>query len=221
MAATVTGIALAVVAVGVLIGVQRAHAQRVAAERRALLADAVPLLDDASISQHGIGYPTLNGADRGHRVTIQLVVDSLTLRRLPRLWLVVSVFRPTGLAGPVDILRDAQVPAMVTPSDRFRHVHPTPAEWPGEVRVASPGPSPPDLRPFDAAAAVLGEPETKGILAGPGGVRIVQELARGDRAHWRVVRRVKFDVDPLPAGRVARLMHAAQQVAAHEPAPTV
>jgi hypothetical protein len=221
MAATVICIALAVVAVGVLIGVQRAHAQRVAAERRALLAVALPLFADATISQHGIGYPTLSGTDRGHRVAIQLVVDSLTLRRLPRLWLVVSVFRPTGLAGPVDILCEPQVPAMVTPAERFRNVHPAPADWPDDVRVATPGPEMPDLQPFEPAVAVLSEPETKGILAGPGGVRVVQELARGDLGHWRAVRRVKFDVEAPSRARVARLLDAAQQVAGHETAAVV
>lgn len=218
MATTVIGIVLAVVAVGVLIGVQRAHAQRIAAERRALLADALPLFEDATVSQLGIGYPTLNGTDGGHRVAVQLVVDSLTLRRLPRLWLVVSVFRPTGLPGPVDILCEPQVPAMVTPAERFRHVHAAPAGWPDDVRIATPGPAAPGLEPFGEAVAVLAEPETKGILAGPGGVRIVQELARGDLGHWRVVRRVKFDVDAVSRARIARLVAAAQQVAAHEPA---
>jgi hypothetical protein len=221
MAATVIGIALAVIAVGILIGVQRAHAQRVAAERRALLQGALPLLGDASISQHGIGYPTLNGTDGGHRVQVQLVVDSLTLRRLPRLWLVVSVFRPTGLGTPVDILCEPQVPAMVTPADRFRHVHPVPEGWPADVRIATPGPQSPDLQAFDPAVAVLKDPATKGILAGPGGVRVVQELARGDLGHWRLVRRVKFDVEPPSRARVERLLHAARQVAGHQAAAAV
>jgi len=221
MAATVIGIALAVVAVGILVAVQRHHAQRVAAERRALLEDAASLFGDATISQHGIGYPTLHATDEGHRLTVQLVVDSLTLRRLPRLWLVVSVFRPTGLPGPVDILRAPEVPAMVSPSDRFRNVHPTPPGWPDDARVATPGPAGPDLRAFEPAVPVLCEPQTKGILAGPGGVRVVQELARGDLGMWRVVRRVKFDVEAPSRAQVGRLVDAARRIASHETAAAV
>lgn len=206
--------AAALAALAAMVALQRAHVRRVRGERRALLERVQSLFEDASVSQQGIGYPTLTGTHAGHRVKVELVADSMALRQLPRLWLVVSLFRPVNLGVPVDILLNPQPSDIVSPAERFGYEHPAPGGWPGHVRIATPVPDAPDLRPFEAALGLLHAAGTKNLLAGPGGVRIVQELARGELGHWRLVRRAKFTVEP-PRARVASLLDAAHAIAAH------
>jgi hypothetical protein len=219
MLAMLAGAVAAAVAVGVLVVIQRAHVRRVGEERRALLDGAEALLDDAEVTQHGIGHPALTGTLDGRRVRAELVADTLMMRRLPRLWIVVSVFAPLE-AAPVDIVLRPQELDTVSSGGRFPCEHPVPAGWPDPARIATPTPAAPDLAPFEAAGALLHDPRTKEILAGAGGVRVVHELARGEVGLWRVVRRAKFTVDG-PLGRLADALAAATTLLAALDAPPV
>ncbi len=211
MIATVPTIAALLAATGVLVQVQRSNLARVPRERRALLDGLASVLDDVRVSQESIGFPAATGTHRGERVRVEMLADTLNLRQLPRLWLVVSLLRSTGLGAAVDIVRDPQVPDNVSPTERFRHEHPAPADWPRPVRIATATPASPDLEPF-AAMVALWRADTKEVLAGPGGIRIVTELARGELGQWRVTRRARFEVDP-PHEQIAVLLEEAQALA--------
>jgi hypothetical protein len=205
---------LALAALAAMVAFQRAHVRRVGGERRALLEGVRSLFEEARVSQEGIGYPCLTATHAGYPVRVDLVADSAAMRQLPRLWLVVSLLRPVDVAAPVDILLRPQPSDIVSPGERFAYEHVAPPGWPDHLRIATPGPDAPDLRPSDTLLALLREPETKDVLAGPGGVRIVQELARADLGQWRLVRRAKFVVQP-PRARLASLLDAAHAIAGH------
>jgi hypothetical protein len=206
-------IVVTLVAVAVMAAHQVVHVRRVRQDRRALLAGVESLFDDAQITQDGIGYPRLTGVRDGMRVKVELLADSIALRQLPRLWLLVSVLRPVRVGAPVDVLLRPQPTDIVSPAERFAYEHAAPVGWPDHVRVATPSPASPDFEAFDVVAALLHEPTTKDVLVGPGGVRIVHELSRGEVGHWRLVRRPKFTV-ALPDERVEDLIDAAVRLAA-------
>jgi hypothetical protein len=80
LAFAVAGLAtIAIVAV-------REHAKAVAS-RRTLLDRCAPLLSDARIKHGGDGFPTLEGRHGDKFLRAELVPDSMTIRRLPQLWL--------------------------------------------------------------------------------------------------------------------------------------
>src|SRR5689334_4478458 len=74
------------------------------AQRRRFLAGCQDLLLAPRLTQDGADYPTLRGTYRGFRVELKPIADTLALRKLPALWLSVTVEGPTGAPGVLDAL---------------------------------------------------------------------------------------------------------------------
>lgn len=205
-------VALAVVAVALMVTFQVRQVRRVGRERRAAVAPVAGLLSEAVVTQDGIGYPTVTGRRHGREVKVALVVDTLTVRQLPRLWLTVSVQRRLPIEAPLDVVLRPLSTDIVSPGQRFAYEHPVPVGWPEHIRIASPQPMRlPPLDELDELARLLHDPHTKNVLLAPGGVRIVHELARGDVASYRVVRRPSFRF-ALEDARVRDLLDTADAV---------
>ena len=167
---------------------------------------ASEVLADVEVLQDGIGYPTIRGRYAGLDVKLELVVDTLTMRQLPRLWLIATVRRDLPLDNPVDIVLRPVSTDVVSPGGRFGWERPRPAAWPEHMRIATPLPGPiPALDQLEVLSGLLHDERTKSVLVAPGGVRVVTELARGDVARHRVVRRADFDV-VLEPSRLRRLL---------------
>jgi hypothetical protein len=195
-----------------LAATQTRHRRRVGRERRAVFAEVEGLFTEATVTQDGIGYPSLRGRRDGHAVKLELVVDTLALRQLPTLWLLVTVLRPLPVRTPVDITLRPRSSDIVSAGTGFAYEHEPPAGWPADLRVATPEPAIPPLEALDDMVELLELPTTKGLLLAPGGVRIVHELARGAVGQHRVVRRPRFAVALAPE-RVLALLQAATAVA--------
>jgi hypothetical protein len=185
---------------------QLRHVRRVGRERREAVAPVAEVLTDVVVAQDGIGYPTIRGRYAGRDVKLELVVDTLTMRQLPRLWLVATVRRELPVENPVDILLRPISTDVISPGPRFRYEHPRPDAWPEHMRIATPLPAPiPALEELEVLGALLRDDRTKDVLVAPGGVRVVTELARGEVARYRVVRRADFAL-VLEPSRLRRLL---------------
>lgn len=205
-------IALAVLAVAVLVALQVRHVRHVRAQRGAVLRDVLPLFAGAEVAQDGIGFPTLTGTYAGERVKVELVVDTLALRELPRLWLVVTVFTEVAIGGPVDILLRPRTADMISPGGRFRYEHAPPAGWPADVRIATAQPQPPPFGALADSVPLLEDERTKALTVTPRGVRVVQLLAKGQIGQYRVVRRAKFEVE-VERAQLTGMVDAAVRIA--------
>src|SRR5680860_1098577 len=87
-----------------LIWQQVSHIRRVKADRSALFEDCGDLFTDLVVDARGLDFPTARGTFKGKRVRIQPVVDSLGIRTLPTLWLVITVDEPIDVRGECSIL---------------------------------------------------------------------------------------------------------------------
>jgi hypothetical protein len=185
---------------------QTRHVARVKDERRGAAGPASEVLADVEVLQDGIGYPTIRGRYAGREVKLELVVDTLTMRQLPRLWLIATVRRELPLENPVDIVLRPLSTDVVSPGARFVWERPRPASWPAHMRIATPQPGPiPALDELEVLSGLLHDDRTKSVLVAPGGVRVVTELRGADFARHRVVRRADFDV-VLEPSRLRRLL---------------
>jgi hypothetical protein len=193
--------------VAVLVALQVRHVRSVRAQRGAVLDGIEPLFSEAEVTQDGIGFPTLTGRYDGERVKLELVVDALALRELPKLWLVVTVLSEIPVAGAVDIVLRPRTSDMISPGARWRYQHAPPAGWPADLRVATREPDPPAFDLLACALPLLEEPDTKALTLTPRGVRAVQRLASGQIGQFRVTRRAKFDVE-LERERMIALLDA-------------
>jgi hypothetical protein len=205
--------ALAIVAVGLMAWLQVRDVRRIKRIRREAVVSAQGALTDVEIAQDGMAYPVLRGRFGGHPAKAELIVDTVTIRQLPRLWLAVTVQCPTGAGVPVDILLRPLPTDIVSPGMRFRYVHRVPPDWPAHMRIATreAGPLPP-LGDVAALESVVLEPETKSVFVTARGVRIVTEVARGDVAPYRVTRRADFRFE-LAESRLRHVLGEAVAVA--------
>lgn len=202
----------AAIAVVVLAAIQMRHRRMVGRERRAVLAPVQGLFTEVTVSQDGIGYPSLRGRWNGRWVKLDLAVDTLAMRQLPTLWMLVSVLRPLPVRTPIDITLRPRSSDIVSAGTGFAFEHAVPPGWPTDVRVSTPEPALPPLEALDDAVELLEQPTTKGLLIAPGGVRIVHALASGAVGQYRVVRRPKFAF-AVERARVEALLQAADAVA--------
>lgn len=205
--------ALGIVAVALMVWLQVRDVRRIKRMRRDAVVCAQGALTDVQVEQQGIAYPTLRGRCGDHAAKVELIVDTVTIRQLPRLWLAVTVQCRTGVGVPVDIVLRPLPTDIVSPGTRFPYEHRVPPDWPAHMRIATPTPSPlPELGELTALGSVVSEPETKSVLVTPRGVRIVTELARGDVAPYRVTRRPEFRFE-LAESRLRHVLHDALAVA--------
>jgi hypothetical protein len=176
-----------------LVRLQKVHVQRVADERRSLFANVREVLDGSQLAQRGVDYPVLTGDYRGAPVTVAVIVDTVTLRQLPTLWLSVTRRQPLPLSSPVDLLLRPSSTDIVSPGERFPSEHPAPPTWPTYLRVATPLGGRPDFVELSPALPLLRDKRTKDVLLTPAGARLVTELARADLGHYRLFKRSRFD----------------------------
>ncbi len=209
-------VALMVVGVAVLAVVHVTGRGAAIRDRAQVFDDVLAAVEDPVVTRRDGGYPELRGRISGHPVRLRVLVDALVLRKLPVLWLEVVLSRSVPVGGSVSVLLRPHGAEYFSPNARLGHEVATPASFPRTARVAV---STPDaagaLALLEPLAGYLGEPETKEVGLGPGGVRSVRLLASADQGAYRVSRRASFTGARVP---VSELLRTVELLAtAHDP----
>ena len=132
-----TGALVVLVVAVVVLSVLHRRSQRAdAADRARLFERVVPLVQDARLTREGGGYPVLTGRLGGHRVTLRPIVDAVTLRKLPVLWVELVVHRALEVEGTVNVLLRPLGTEFFSPDSGFAHELAPPPGLPRPVRVA-------------------------------------------------------------------------------------
>ncbi len=193
-------------------------------ERRALRAARSSILDavegqfsSAQLTTDDAGFPRLAGVINGRHLRLDLIPDTMTIRRLPQLWLAVTDVQPLPLVNRgVAILVRPSGADYYSLTERMTHRLDPPAGFPWESLVkGETAQSASTLeRIRQTAAAVLADPKVKEIAVTQRGVRIVRQLAEGKRGDHLLLRQCAFDgarLDPLELKNLlAQLEHLSQ-----------
>jgi hypothetical protein len=175
----------------------RARRTRTKAPER-LLGPAKALLEDPQFEDKGgVDYPQLVGRYRGHFVQVRPVVDTLAVRKLPVLWVLVTIPEPLPVRAIFDLMMR---PAGPTTFSNFDHLPVTLDRLPdfpetGVVRTDDPE----HVLPAHVVAPHLGvfhDRRAKELLIAPKGVRLVWQLAEADRTQYGIFRQAEFG-DPV------------------------
>lgn len=171
----------------------RRRARAAAAGRAGMLRPCGALLAEAVHGRDRTGFGTLTGRFAGLPVVVRLIPEAVAFRRLPQLWLSVSVHRRTGFGATIDILRRVAGVEFYAPAADLPARYDVPDGWPGETVVrgshgagsllAAVGPS---------VSAILAEPQVKEVLLTPRGVRIVRQVCEGERGAYLLLRENRF-----------------------------
>lgn len=184
--------------------------QAIRKERGAMFDGCLGLFQSYRVSQDGVYFPVLKGRYRGYEVKIEPVVDHLAVRKLPSLWLLVSVRGNVRYAGVLDFLVRPLNVEFFSPSAALESRLPVPPAWPQNawLRTDSPEEMPP-LERIEPHILFFQDPRAKELLVTPGGVRLVYQAKEGERTYYRVLRHVKFPEAALSPELVRGLMDRA------------
>jgi hypothetical protein len=184
-------------AVVVALAVWRAAAKDRRARERAvaaLFSEAKSLITGArEETLQAASYPRLNGTWQGLPVQLTPVIDTLAVRRLPALWLQVTLQSPIPVEARFDMMMRPAGPTTFSNFDLLKHSIALPAGFPEHAGLRTDDPTrvldPSVVRPH---LALFAGPKAKELLITQNGVRIVWLVAEADRARYGVLRQAEF-----------------------------
>ena len=200
---------LAVAALGLWLGTRLIREARARTKARAAYFDAVkPLFDGGETRVQPTGFPRMTGQRAGLAFDLQAIPDTLTFRKLPALWVLVTLPEPLPLQATLDLL------ARPSGNEPFTHFAtlpqslPTPADLPKDVAIRSDDASripPPDLLAHHAD--LFADPRVKELVLSPKGLRIVFLAEEADRSRYLIFREAEMGRDPLAPARLEPLLY--------------
>lgn len=190
--------------------------RRALGERLGLLDDVRQLFESASVTPGPDAFPVLKAAfPDGRSIAIEIVPDTLVCRRLPQLWLKLTIRDPQPRRRPT-----IGALSRSTGAEFYSMVHAMPDRVDMQLSPDLPllvrGRAPSGEEIKSAATAmrrVFADPLMKEAATTPQGVRIVRRLAEGSRGAHVLLRQAKFAVRAVPARFVMEALSAAEDLA--------
>ncbi len=171
-----------------------------------LLDDCMGLLHDAKLSPQGLDYPKLRGQYGGFDVLLELVADTLAVRKVPPLWLLVTIKGKSITKGSLDLIVRPQNNEFYSPA----------WQWPGHLQTPDRWPAHSMIKYQDEPAAVdilsrfvpllFGDERTKELLVMPSVLRITYMAKQAERGQYMLMRNSIFDAMPIEKELVQRLI---------------
>lgn len=168
--------------------------------RHGYFADCAGLFGDPRLAATPGGFPRLNGRYRGHIFDLQAVPDTLTFRKLPALWVLVTLPVPLPLRATLDLMVRS---TGIEPFSHFHTLHDQIAAPPGfpedcRLRTDDPQGLPPQslLIPH---ASIFDDPRVKELVLTPKGLRITFLAEEANRGRYLIFRDAELGTEPLPS----------------------
>jgi hypothetical protein len=153
------------------------------------------------------GIWTLNGRYRNHPFQFKTVADTLATRKLPSLWLMVTLPEPQPVSATTDMMMRAAGVTSFSNFDFLPHTLALPAGFPEQATLRS------DAATNSVVPSLLARHlqifhhgRGKEFLVSPKGLRIVVQLAEGDRARYGVFREANFEGTTIDSSLATQLM---------------
>lgn len=200
-------ILLVAVAVACLVWVYKRDQRRLKSQRSQLFRDCLALLGQVEVRQDGLGYPILTGTYRQHRFHIDAIIDHIAVRKVPSLWLRVSLLQSLPGIATLDILMRSQNVEFYSPANDLPHQLELPPDWPTEAVIHTDDPD--RLLPARMLTPhldIFRRPQAKELLITPKGLRLVYQASQADKLHYQVLRQASFELPTLPPELLRDLM---------------
>jgi hypothetical protein len=175
-----------------------------------LLDSCCGVLEEPVLSLGGDEFPKLAGRHRGRRVHAELIPDTMTIKRLPQLWLSVTLLqRLPGISSFAVLVRPSGND-FYSLTESFRESLIPPPGLPWEVLIR--GETSNAQAHLDHLAgllsAILSDPRVKEVAVTARGLRIVLQAGEGRRGEHLLLRQAVFDDAGVGAAQMrAVLVH--------------
>nr|WP_298681733.1 hypothetical protein [uncultured Dongia sp.] len=175
--------------------------------RSALYALTYDLFQSYRVEQTGADFPTMTGRYRDRDFHLDAIIDTLTFRRLPVLWLRVSLLEALPGMATTDILVRAQNNEFYAPGNDLPYQLPVPAHWPDGTHAKTDDPArAPSRELLERHMDFFALPQAKELLVTPKGVRLVSMIDQGERAEYLVLRIADFRGNQVSAEALRDMM---------------
>lgn len=177
-----------------LFHVFRRKQRQKAAATKFLFADVLEVIEEPVFEQRGADeFPRLSGTYRGFPIQIYPLVDTLATRRLPALWLMVTLQDKLPVKAHFDLMMRPAGPTTFSNFDHLPHTLDHQEGLPEQAVIRTDNAEgilptsmlEPHLEPFFG-------PRAKELLITENGLRIVWLLAEAERARYGVLRQAEF-----------------------------
>ena len=185
------------------------------AARRGVLDRCAGALTAAALTHGADEFPRLKGRHRGCEARVDLLCDTMTIRRLPQLWMSTTLLdQNPDLPGFAILVRPAGT-EFYSLTSRFEHRIETPLGFPHEVLIRGDAGAAPLLDELRAILSdVLADPRIKEVAVTPRGLRIIRQAAEGKRGDHLLLRQSVFENASVPHGDLARVFDHLQSIRA-------
>jgi hypothetical protein len=202
-------------AIPLLVWMALRDARAAAAVRHRLLDTGLSILEAPRLSIQPSGFPKIEGTLEGRSFRVALIPDTLTFRRLPQLWLDVTLRRELpAVHDSIAILVRPTGADYYSLTDRLRDYFLPPAGFPDSCLVKGQGPGARALlnRIAPCAVRLLHDPKIKEIAVSPRGIRVVRQFAQGNRGSHLILRQSVFEGALLQADELDDMIGAVIQI---------
>lgn len=166
-----------------------------------------PLFDGIRIQVQPSGFPRMTGRRAVHGFDLQAVTDTLTFRKLPALWVMVSLPEPLPLTATLDVMTRPSGNEPFTHFSSLPQMLPAPAGTPEGLALRTDNAA--GLPPEGLIArhcAIFENPKVKELLISPKGLRIVLLAEEANRGRYLIFRDAEMGAEPLSPARIAPLL---------------
>jgi hypothetical protein len=190
---------------------RRAAAQATSADL--LYSDLLPLLENHERSPgESIGSWKVTGRYRREIFQFHTITDTLSVRKLPSLWLLVTLPKPQALAATFDMMMRASGQTTFSKFDFLPHTLRLPEDFPPEAVLRSDQQSPAPENAMRGALRLFRNNRGKELLITPKGLRIVIQLAESEKARYGVYREARFSDARIAAPLAIEIMNTLLQL---------
>lgn len=168
----------------------------------ATLFSDVQLLFKGPLIQRGktLSSWQLTGIYGGQSFQVQTIIDTLSTRKLPSLWMMITLPEPQPLPGILDLMMRPSGPTTFSNFDFLTHSLPLPSHFPDNMVIRSDSLDMTRYLEFvKPHLATFEECHGKEFLMTPKGLRIVTLAAEADHARYGVLREANFGEQVLNA----------------------
>jgi hypothetical protein len=174
--------------------------------RAQLLSAVEPLLRDCRRSLDRFGFPVLQGQFQGHTAEVTLLADTIGVRRLPSLWIVVTLRAPIPGTATVDLLARPQNIEYYSPAETLPHRLYPPPDWPQHIQIKSDRADVAWMPLAATAKDFFTDPRGKEMLVTPRGVRLLRLVEQGRRGEYLLLRTARFELACVDPSSVAQVL---------------
>lgn len=177
------------------------------AARSGFFTGVAPLFDSFTTRIEPTGFPRVRAASGGHTFDLQAIPDSLTFRKLPTLWVMLTLPEVLPVAATLNIMVRPTGQEAFSNFARMPHSLACPPYLPDGTGLRSDNAAalPPENL-IARHAAIFADPRVKELVISPKGLRLVIMGDEAERGRYLIFRDAEVGLVPLSPQRMTPLI---------------